>query len=157
MRDGQWKAEDVRDIEEAVFVLVLLVYGGHESGGGRQDLVDEDENSLLGRELDSLANHVDELAYGEICGYEILLLVSRQWSVCSCYATFTYGSFPGVVNETFRVEVQDTSSCRSSVVGTVPVGRETLVYHRGDVVAYYVYELSHSEFPYRPVLERPVK
>ena len=78
MRDGQWEAEDVRDIEEAVLVLVLLVYGGHESGGGRQDLVDEDENGLLGRELDSLADHVDELAYGEICGDKVLLLVDGR-------------------------------------------------------------------------------
>jgi len=54
---------------------VFLVDGAHESGGRWQDLLDEDEDGLLWRKLDSLADHVDELAYGEIGGNEILLLV----------------------------------------------------------------------------------
>ena len=69
---------DVRDVQEAVLVLVLLIYGGHEGSGRRQDLVDEDEDGLLRRELDSLADHVDELADGEICGDEVLLLVDGR-------------------------------------------------------------------------------
>jgi len=56
---------------------VLGVDAAHESGGGRQYLIDEDEDGLLGRELDALPDHVDELAYGEIGGDEILLLVDR--------------------------------------------------------------------------------
>jgi hypothetical protein len=66
---------DVRDVEEAVLVLVLLVYRTHQSGGGWKDFIDEDEDGLLGRQLDALADHVDELANGEICRYEVLLLV----------------------------------------------------------------------------------
>lgn len=54
---------------------MLLVNGRHQRGGGRQHLVDEDEDCLLGGELDALADYVDELAYGEICGDKILLLV----------------------------------------------------------------------------------
>lgn len=57
---------------------MLFVDGAHESGSWRQHLVDEDENGLLGRELDSLADDVDELAYGEICWDEVLLLVDGR-------------------------------------------------------------------------------
>ena len=52
-----------------VLILVLLVNAAHEHGGGWQDLVDEDEDGLLGGELDALADYVDELTYGQICGY----------------------------------------------------------------------------------------
>lgn len=41
---------------------MLLVDGAHERGRGRQDLVDKDEDGLLGRELDTLADHVHELS-----------------------------------------------------------------------------------------------
>ena len=58
-----------------VLVLVLLVNATHEGGSGRQNLVDEDKDGLLRRQLDALADHVDELAYGEIGGDEVLLLV----------------------------------------------------------------------------------
>lgn len=54
---------------------MLLVDAAHEGSRGRQNLVDEDEDGLLGRQLDALSDHVDELADGEICGYQILLLV----------------------------------------------------------------------------------
>lgn len=54
---------------------MLLVNAAHEGSRGRQNLVDEDEDGLLGRQLDALADHIDELADGEICGYQILLLV----------------------------------------------------------------------------------
>lgn len=56
----------VADVEEAVLVLVLLVDGAHQCCRGGQDLVDEDEDGLLGRELDALADDVDELADGEV-------------------------------------------------------------------------------------------
>jgi hypothetical protein len=68
----------LRDVEEAVLVLVLLVDGGHERSGRREDLVDEDEDGLLGRELDALADHVDELAHGEIGGDQVLLLIDGR-------------------------------------------------------------------------------
>lgn len=58
-----------------IFILVLLVDAAHEGGGRRQDGVDKDEDNLLGGELDALPDDVDELAYGEICGDEIFLLV----------------------------------------------------------------------------------
>lgn len=57
---------------------MLLVYRGHQGGGRGKDLVDEDEDGLLGRKLNPLADHVDKLAYGEICGDEVLLLVDGR-------------------------------------------------------------------------------
>jgi hypothetical protein len=57
---------------------VLLVDGAHERGGGRQDLIDEDEDGLLGRQLDALADHVDELAHCEVGGDQVLLLVDGR-------------------------------------------------------------------------------
>jgi hypothetical protein len=70
----------VGDVQEAVLVLrrlaaahlkgvtnlVFLVYGAHQGGGGRQDLVDEDEDGLLRRQLNALTDDVDELADGEV-------------------------------------------------------------------------------------------
>ncbi len=58
-----------------VFVLVLFVDAAHESSSGRKNLIDEDEDGLLGGQLDALPDDVDKLAYGEICGHEVLLLV----------------------------------------------------------------------------------
>jgi hypothetical protein len=69
---------DVRDVQEAVLVLVLLVYGAHECSCRRQHFIDEDENGLLRRELNPLADHIDELADGEIGGHEVLLLVDGR-------------------------------------------------------------------------------
>ena len=54
---------------------MLLVDAAHQSGGGREDLVHEDEDGLLRGELDSLPDNVDELAYGKVGGDKILLLV----------------------------------------------------------------------------------
>src|ERR1700744_5419927 len=61
--------------EESMTNLVLLVYGAHQRGGRRQHLVDKDEDGLLGRQLDALADDVDELADGQVGGDEVLLLV----------------------------------------------------------------------------------
>jgi hypothetical protein len=74
MRSG----ESLRDVEEAVLVLVFLVDGGHERGGRREDLIDEDEDGLLGRELDALADHVHELSDGEVGRDQVLLLVDGR-------------------------------------------------------------------------------
>jgi hypothetical protein len=68
----------VGDVQEAVLVLVLLIDRGHQRGGRRQDLIDEDEDGLLRRELDALADHVDELADGEVGGDQVLLLVDSR-------------------------------------------------------------------------------
>ncbi len=57
---------------------MLLVDAAHERSGWWQDLIDEDENSLLWGELDALADYVYELAYGEVGRDQILLLVDRR-------------------------------------------------------------------------------
>jgi hypothetical protein len=54
---------------------VLFVDAAHQCSSGWQDLIDEDEDSLLWRELYTLANDVNELADSEISRNEILLLV----------------------------------------------------------------------------------
>jgi hypothetical protein len=70
--------ENIRDVEKSVFILVLFVYRAHQGRRGWQDLVHEDEDGFLGRKLDPLTDHVDELAYREIRRDEILLLVDRR-------------------------------------------------------------------------------
>lgn len=54
---------------------MLLVNAAHQGSSRRQDLVDEDEDCLLGGELDALTDDVDELADCEVCGDEVFLLV----------------------------------------------------------------------------------
>ena len=54
---------------------MLFVDTAHQGSGGREDLIYEDEDSLLGRELYALANDIDKLAYGEIGGNKVFLLV----------------------------------------------------------------------------------
>lgn len=54
---------------------MFLVYRAHESGCRRQNLIDEDEDGLLRRQLNALADNVDELADGEVGGDQVLLLV----------------------------------------------------------------------------------
>ena len=68
----------IRDVKKPILVLVLLVDAAHEGSGRWQDLVDEDEGGLLRAELDALADDVDELAYGEVGGDEVLLLVDGR-------------------------------------------------------------------------------
>lgn len=67
-----------RDVQEPILVLVLFVNAAHEGRGRREHFIDEDEDSLLWRELDALADDVDELANGEICGNQVLLLVDGR-------------------------------------------------------------------------------
>ena len=70
--------DNVRDVKEAVLIFVLFVDAGHQSGSWGQDLVDEDENRLLRRELDALADDIDELTDSEVCRDEVLLLVDGR-------------------------------------------------------------------------------
>lgn len=54
---------------------MLLIDGAHERSSGRQHLIDENEDGLLGRKLDALADDVDELANCEVGRHQVLLLV----------------------------------------------------------------------------------
>ena len=57
---------------------MLLVDAAHQRRGRGQDLIDEDEDGLLRRKLDALADDVDELAHGQVGGDQILLLVDGR-------------------------------------------------------------------------------
>lgn len=57
---------------------MFLVDAAHESGRWGKHLVDEDEDGLLGGELDALADDVDELTDGQIGRNKVLLLVDRR-------------------------------------------------------------------------------
>lgn len=57
---------------------MLLVDTAHERCSRRQDLVDEDEDGLLRRELDALADDIDKLSNSEVGGDEVLLLVDGR-------------------------------------------------------------------------------
>ncbi len=54
---------------------MLFIDAAHEGSGRRQYLIDEDEDCLLGRELDAFANDIDKLSYGKVGRDEVLLLV----------------------------------------------------------------------------------
>jgi hypothetical protein len=58
-----------------VAYLVLFVYRAHESSCGWQDLVNENEDGLFRRQLDSLADDIDELANRQVGWNQVLLLV----------------------------------------------------------------------------------
>lgn len=57
---------------------MVLVDGAHQLSSRRQHLIDEDEDGLLGRQLDALADYVDELAYGEVCRDKVLLFIDSS-------------------------------------------------------------------------------
>jgi hypothetical protein len=57
---------------------VLLVDAAHERSSGRQDLIDEDEDGLLWRELDPLPDDVYELTDSQVGWDKILLLVNGR-------------------------------------------------------------------------------
>lgn len=54
---------------------MLLVNATHKGGSRRQDLIHEDEDGLLGGQLDPLADDVDKLANGQVGRDQVLLLV----------------------------------------------------------------------------------
>ena len=54
---------------------VYLVEGSHGGGGGREGVVDEEEECVLGPEADPLPDEEVELADGQVGRHEVLLLV----------------------------------------------------------------------------------
>lgn len=70
--------EHIRNVEKAIFVLVLFVDAAHQGGGRRKDLIDEDEDSFFRGELDTLADDIDKLAHGKVGRNKVLLLVDSS-------------------------------------------------------------------------------
>jgi hypothetical protein len=60
------KGKNIRDVQKAIFILVLFVDAAHERSCWRKNLIHEDEDGLLGRELYALADHIDKLPHGEV-------------------------------------------------------------------------------------------
>lgn len=67
--------ENLRDVQKAIIILVLFVDTAHEGGSWRKHFIHEDEDGLFRGELDTLADHIDELTNGKVGWYEVLLLV----------------------------------------------------------------------------------
>ena len=70
--------DDARNVKETILVLVLLVYRAHQSRGRGENLIDEDEDGLFGREFDPLPDNIDELAHGQVGRDQVLLLVDGR-------------------------------------------------------------------------------
>ena len=51
---------------------MFLVDAAHKGRCGWKDFVDEDEDGLLGRELDALADNIDELAHSQVLSTYVL-------------------------------------------------------------------------------------
>jgi hypothetical protein len=54
---------------------VLFIDGGHEGCGGWQDLINKDENGLLGSEFDTFPDNINKLPDGKI----LLLMLRIGW------------------------------------------------------------------------------
>lgn len=65
----------VRDVEEVVFFVVLLVESTHRSTGGGDHIVDKEEQGVFWPQVDPLADEKVELPDGQVRRYQILLLV----------------------------------------------------------------------------------
>ena len=65
----------IRDIEKSVLVFMFLIDARHERSGGWENLVDEDEDGFFRRELNALADDVDELPDSQISGHKVFLLI----------------------------------------------------------------------------------
>ena len=58
-----------------IFILMLLVNRAHERSRRRQDLIDEDEDRLLGGQLDALADNIYELADRQVGRHQVFFFV----------------------------------------------------------------------------------
>ena len=68
----------IRDVQESILILVLLVNAAHKCSSRRQHFINKDENGLLGGQLNALSNHIDELADCKIRWDEVLLLIDSR-------------------------------------------------------------------------------
>ena len=69
---------DSRYVEKPILILVLLIDRTHQSCSWWENLIDEDEDCLFWRKLDTFADDVHKLAYSEVCWYEVFLLVDSR-------------------------------------------------------------------------------
>mmetsp|Transcript_430 Transcript_430/g.914 ORF Transcript_430/g.914 Transcript_430/m.914 type:complete len:207 (-) Transcript_430:202-822(-) len=107
----------VCDVQEPVCVALLFVERRHHRGCGRQDVVDEDEDSLFGRELDALAYDVHELSHGEVGRHKVLLLVNVRdvtsrclfdddWNAVRIFVAYAFRLRLAFVERVFELELR---------------------------------------------------
>ncbi|GMR40247.1 hypothetical protein PMAYCL1PPCAC_10442, partial [Pristionchus mayeri] len=65
----------VGHVEEEIFLVMILVELSHRGHRLRNDVVDEEEEGVLGTEIDSLSDEEVELSNCGVSRDEILLLV----------------------------------------------------------------------------------
>ena len=64
---------------------MLLIDGAHKSCGRWEDLVHENEDGLLRRELDSLSDNVDKLPHGQIlCNSRLVYAPKEEYRRPTC-------------------------------------------------------------------------
>lgn len=71
---GAWE-ENVRDVQEAIIILMLFINTAHEGSSWWEHFIHENEDGLFRGELNTLADHVDELTDCQVGRHEVLLLV----------------------------------------------------------------------------------
>lgn len=65
----------VGNVQEVVVLVVLTVERAHCGRCGWDDVVHKEEQGILGTQVNSLTDQEIELAYGQVSGYQVLLLV----------------------------------------------------------------------------------
>lgn len=65
----------VGNVQEIVFFVMFLIQRAHSGRCRGNHIVDEKEEGVLGPQVDAFADQKVELAYSQIGGYQVLLLV----------------------------------------------------------------------------------
>lgn len=65
----------VGDVKEEIFFMMFLVQLAHGGGGRGNDVVYEEEESILGPEVDSLSDEKVKLTHRQVRGDQVFLLV----------------------------------------------------------------------------------
>lgn len=83
-------------------VLVFLIDRTHQCCGRRQHLIDEDEDRLLWRKLNSLPDHIYELPNGQILRGIVSIYLPENWDQLSLLTDGTRYFFLSIVGISVR-------------------------------------------------------
>lgn len=97
----------VHDVQEAVFVVVLLIYLAHGVGRGWYRAVDEEEQRFLGAQINALSDDENKLAHCELRWHQIFFLVNiRNASFWAAFHNYRYSFW---ISQTDLVAVSSPS------------------------------------------------